>query len=144
MKQIITTKNKTLFIPGLGEHAKDYCVLSKYMKVYNISWDNLRLPRGNYDTVIGFSMGAVLACDYVEIKFVKTLILCSMTPIAHSLKTLKAKEVIFIVGEKEKWVYKNNLQLAKTLKCKWRIVVIPGADHKITGNYRKKLLELAV
>ena len=137
------SKNKKiLFIPGLGERAKDYKHLSKYMEIYNIDWNKIRLPRGKPDILIGFSMGAALACEYAEDHKVNTLILCSLTPNINTLKGLKAREVIFIIGEKEKWAYKNNRRLAKTLRCKWRIIVVPKADHKIVGNYRKKLLEV--
>ena len=136
------SKNKKIvFIPGLGERAKNYSHLSKYMKVYDIDWNKIRLPRGKIDVLIGFSMGAALACEYAEDHKIDTVILCSLTPSIDTLEGLKAKEIIFLVGEKEKWAYRNNLRLAKTLKCKWKIIVIPGADHKINKDYKKVLLE---
>lgn len=132
---------KIVFIPGLGERAKNYKHLSKYMKVYDIDWNKIRLPRGKIDTLIGFSMGAALACEYAEIHKINILILCSLTPAIETFETLKAKEVIFIVGEKEKWAYKNNIRVAKTLKCKWKMIVVPRADHKITKEYKKAILD---
>ena len=137
------SKNKKIvFIPGLGERAKDYINFPKCIKIHDIDWNKIKLPRGRIDILIGFSMGAALACEYAEDHKVNTLILCSLTPNINTLKGLKAREVIFIIGEKEKWAYKNNRRLAKTLRCKWRIIVVPKADHKIVGNYRKKLLEV--
>ena len=57
------SKNKKIvFIPGLGERAKDYKRLSEYMKIYDIDWNRIRLPKGKIDVLIGFSMGADLAC----------------------------------------------------------------------------------
>jgi alpha/beta superfamily hydrolase len=135
-------KQKIIFIPGLGERAKDYKSLSPYMKVYNIDWNKIRLPKGKINTLIGFSMGAALVCEYAEDNKIDTLILCSLTPSIDTLKGLRAKKVIFVVGGEERWAYKNNLRLAKTLGCKWKIIVVPGASHKIVGDYRKKLLEL--
>jgi alpha/beta superfamily hydrolase len=136
-------KNKKIvFIPGLGERAKHYKNLSNYMKVFDIDWNKIRLPKGKIDTMVGFSMGAALACEYAEDHKINNLVLCSLTPSIDTLEGLKAKKIIFIVGKKEKWAYKNNMRLSKTLKCESKIIVVPGADHKITGNYRKKLLEV--
>jgi alpha/beta superfamily hydrolase len=136
-------KNKKIvFIPGLGERAKDYVSFPKNIKIYNIDWNKIRLPRGKIDALIGFSMGAALACEYAEEHEIDTLVLCSLTPCIDTLEGLKAKEVIFILGEKEKWAHENNTRLAKTLKCKHRIIVIPKADHKIIENYKKKLIEI--
>ncbi len=136
-------KNKKIvFIPGLGERAKDYNHLSKYMKVYDVDWNKIRLPRGKIDILIGFSMGAVLACEYAEDHKIDTVILCSLTPCIDTLERLKAKEIIFVVGEKEKWAYKNNLKLIKTIKCKRRIIIVPKADHRINKDYKKVLLDI--
>lgn len=142
MKMKKTSNKKIVFIPGLGERAKDYKALSKYMKVYNIDWNKIRLPKGKIDILIGFSMGAAIACEYAEINNINTLVLCSLTPNIDTLETLRAKKVIFVVGEKEKWAYKNNLRLGKTLKCDWDIIVVKGADHKIVGEYRKQILNI--
>ena len=70
------------------------------------------------------------------------MILCSLSPGAETLKMIKTEQVIFLVGEKEKWVLKEINRVRKTLKCKNSIVVIPGADHRIVGEYQKKLLEI--
>ena len=68
------------------------------------------------------------------------LVLCSLTPSIETLEKIKAERVIFIVGEKEKWCLKNVRRVAKTLKCPKSIVIVPGASHKIVGNYKKRLL----
>jgi alpha/beta superfamily hydrolase len=137
------SKNKKIvFIPGIGERVKDYDNFPKNIKVYNIDWNKIRLPKGKIDTLIGFSMGAALACEYAEEHEINTVVLCSLTPCIDTLEGLKTKEVIFVLGEKEKWAHKNNVRLAKTLKCKYKIVVVPKADHKITGNYKKKLVDM--
>lgn len=137
------SKNKKIvFIPGLGERAKNYKRLSKHIKIYNIDWNKIRLPRGKLDILIGFSMGAALTCEYAENNKIDAIILCSLTPCIDTLEGLKAKEVVFMVGEKEKWAHKNNLRLSKTLKCKWKMIIVPGAGHKIDNQYQKKLLEI--
>ena len=59
-----TKSNKTIFIPGLSERAKDYHSFSKYMTVYDIDWNVANLPKGKYAIVAGFSLGAILACEY--------------------------------------------------------------------------------
>jgi alpha-beta hydrolase superfamily lysophospholipase len=133
----VKTIKKILFIPGLGERAKNYRHFPKYINIYNVDWNNLRLPRGKIDVLIGFSMGAALACEYAEIHKVATLILCSLTPAINTLERIKAKKVIFIVGENEKWAHENNKRLAKTLKCKTEIVVVKKGKHKINRSYLK-------
>jgi chemotaxis signal transduction protein len=55
---------------------------------------------------------------------------------------VKAERVIFLVGEKEKWVLKEINRVRKTLKCKSSVTLVPGADHAIKGNYRKALLKV--
>ena len=94
------------------------------------------------DIIIGFSFGAILACEYTIKHKIKTLILCSLSPGAETLVDIKADNVIFLAGEKEKWVLKNIRRLSKTLKCKKSIIIIPKASHKIVGEYQKKLLEI--
>lgn len=142
MKNLLHKKKRIVFIPGLGERAKDYKRLSKYMKIHDIDWNKIRLPRNNPDILVGFSMGAVLAFEYAENHKVDTLILCSLTPCIDTLKGIKVNKVIFLVGEKEKWAYKDHLRLAKTLRNKSKVLMIPGADHKITGDYLKKLVNI--
>lgn len=131
--------NKPIFFCGLGEKPKNYKFLSKYFEIINIDWNKIKLPKFKADVAIGFSMGAALACEYAEEHEINTIILCSLTPCIDTLEGLKAKEVIFILGEKEKWAYKNNIRLAKTLICKYRIILIPKAGHKIDANYRATL-----
>lgn len=59
-----------------------------------------------------------------------------------SLKKVKADKIIFLIGEKEKWVIKDTKRVLETVKNRAKIIVIPKADHKITGDYRKKLIEV--
>ena len=132
---------KINFIPGLGEKPKDYIAISKYLNVVDIDWNNCRTSLGKVDTLIGFSLGGILACMHTEKNKVKKLILCSPTPM-ENMDDVKADEIIFLVGSKEKWALQNIHRIYKKLKCKKTIIIIPGAEHKITGNYRKKLLEL--
>lgn len=136
-------KNKITFLYGLGER-KEYKNLFKYFNIPKIDWNKCSItpPLRKVETLIGFSLGGILACMHTEKSRVKKLILCSITPGVETLSKVKADEIIFLVGEKEKWVYKDSLRLTKTLRCKWEIIVVPGADHKIVGNYRKKLLEV--
>ena len=135
-------KNKKInFIPGLGEKPSDYKALSKYLNIIDVDWNNCKTKIGKVDTLIGFSLGAVLAVIHAEKSKVETLILCSLTPL-ENLKDVKANEIIFIVGSKEKFCLENIRRVYKTLKCKKRIIIIPKAGHRITGEYREKLLEL--
>ncbi|KKR31816.1 MAG: hypothetical protein UT65_C0016G0011 [Parcubacteria group bacterium GW2011_GWF2_39_8b] len=136
MKKAIT------FLYGLGD-LSEYKSLSKYFHIPRIDWNKSTItPKiGRVDVLVGFSLGCILAYIHAEKNKVKTLIMCSPTP-AESLKTLKVKKIIFLVGEKEKWCLKEIQRVAKTLKCGWKVIVIPKADHRIIGNYRKKLLEV--
>lgn len=139
------TKDKRIqFLPGLGEKPREYKRLSKYLKTLDVDWNTGKItpPIKKTDVLIGFSMGAVLACEYALKYKVKTLILCSLTPMVESLKKVKADQIIFMVGEKEKWVIKNIERVSKTLTCKKSIIVVPKADHRITGAYQKKLLDI--
>ncbi len=135
-------KNKINFIPGLGEKPKEYKALSKYLNIVDIDWNNGKVRFGKVDTLIGFSMGAVIACEYSTKHKLKNLILCSLTPGAESLNMVKADNIIFLVGEKEKWVLKEINRVRKTLKCKNSVIVVPGSDHKITGKYQEELLQI--
>ena len=56
---------------------------------------------------------------------------------------VKADEIIFMLGSKERFCLQNVRRVYKTLKRKKSIIVVRGADHKIAGKYRKKLLEIA-
>src|SRR3989344_2080640 len=121
MKKAIT------FLYGLGD-LSEYKSLSKYFHIPRIDWNKSTItPKiGRVDVLVGFSLGCILAYIHAEKNKVKTLIMCSPTP-AESLKTLKVKKI---------------QRVAKTLKCGWKVIVIPKADHRIIGNYRKKLLEV--
>lgn len=143
MEKCINKKN-VVFIPGLGEQAKDYKFLAKYMAVHPIDWNKIKLPKGKIDTLIGFSMGAVLACEYARKNHVKNLILCSLTTGIETLKDLKTEYITFMVGQKEKWCFEELQRVSKTIpdSIKWKIVIIPKSDHKITGSYKKYLLYL--
>ena len=135
--------NKIIFLYGLGER-KEYKNLFNNFIVPKIDWNKCTVtPKiGNVDTLVSFSLGALFACQHTEKHKVKTLILCSITPGAETLENVKAGKVIFLAGKKEKWVIKEIKRVAKTLRCDWQIHIIPKAIHKITGNYRKKLLEI--
>ena len=138
-------KNKRIqFIPGLGEKPKEYKRLSKYLETLDVNWNTGKItpPIIQSDTLVGFSMGAILACEYALKHKVGTLILCSLTPMVESLKRVKTDNIIFLAGEKEKWIIKNIERVCQTLTCNKSIVIIPKADHKITSTYQKKLLEI--
>lgn len=134
---------KIQFLPGIGEKPKDYKRLSKYFKILDIDWNTGKITPTikKCDIFIGFSMGAILACEYALKKRVKTLILCSMTTGVESLKKVKADKIIFLVGEKEKWVIKDTLRISKSIKNK-QIYIIKNGNHKITDKYQKKLIEI--
>lgn len=133
--------HKSIFIPGLGERAKHYPTLAKHIDVYNIDWNHIRIPRGQHKVVAGFSLGACFACEYAITNKVDTLILCSMTPGIQTLEKVKAKRVIFLIGEKEQWALQDFKRLTKTLKCPWQIMIIKKGDHRISGEYLKQLIE---
>lgn len=126
----------------MTERAKNYRSLSKYISIFDIDWNKGSLPKGSFTTVVGFSMGAILACEYTLKTPVNTLILCSMTPLAETLASVQAQKIIFIAGEKETWCIKNYKRLKKTLSCSSEIIVIKGEDHRISGNYRKTLIDI--
>lgn len=133
---------KIKFIPGFPEQPSDYKELSRYLDIVKIDWNKPRLNFNKIKTLTTFSFGGVLALEYALRKKVDVLVLCSLTPSIETLEKVKADRVIFIVGEKEKWCLKNIRRVSKTLKCRKSIIVVRGAGHKITGNYRKKLLEV--
>ena len=133
---------KINFIPGLGEKPQEYPDLSKYLNIVDIDWNNGEFDIGKVDVLVGFSMGAEMACEYAIHNHLKTLVLCSLSPGAETLEKVNADEVIFLVGEKEKWVLKDIERLKPTLKGLSRIVVIPNAEHKITGDYQNMLIEI--
>jgi len=134
--------NKPSFFYGLGDKASLYKTMQKYVNIVPIDWNNVKIHNLKTDIVIGFSFGGIWACEYTLKHKIKTLILCSMTTGVESLDMLKVDEVIFIAGENEKWVIKDIKRLSKTLKCKWRLIIVPNAEHKLSGEYRQVLTKL--
>lgn len=137
-------KDKIIFIPGLTERMKDYRdVFPMSVDILPIDWNVCKLPKKGYKTVVGFSMGAVLALEYALKYRVDTLILCSMTPMVGQIKGIKAKKVIMMVGEKEphiQAVLNNYRKMSHALKDKWTICVVPKAIHKIGKEYTRTIL----
>jgi alpha/beta superfamily hydrolase len=134
--------NKPIFFCGLGEQPSAYKSLSKFLNIIPIDWNKIKIPKFKADTAVGFSMGAILACEYAIKNKVKNLILCSMTTGVESLEKIKSEKIIFLIGEKEKWVIKDTKRVLKTVKNRAKIIIVPKADHKIDRNYQKKLLEV--
>jgi len=126
------------FIVGLGQKTTQYRSLSKYFDIIEPDWNNgslSKLKLGRPKIVAGFSLGCMIATMHAEKHKVKTLILCSPTP-DETLKNVKADHVVFLVGEKEKWVHKEIKRIIKTVKKGTaKIIVIPNADHKINDTY---------
>lgn len=134
---------KINFVPGFPEQPSEHENLSNYFNVLRVDWNNPQLKfKKKPDILVGFSYGGVLVLEYALKRKVKIIILCSLTPSIETLEKVKAGHVIFLVGEKEKWCLKNIKRVAGTLKCRKSIIIIPGAVHKITGNYRAKLIEV--
>lgn len=135
-------KNKITFLYGLGER-KEYKNLFKYFNIPKIDWNKCTItpPVRKVETLVGFSLGSILACMHAEKSKVNKLIFCSLTPM-ENLNGVKTDEIVFMVGSKEKFCLQNIRRIYKKLKCKKSIIIIPGADHKIVGNYKKKLLEV--
>ena len=129
---------KAIFYPGLGETKKNYKSLSKHLTVADIDWNTGKATSSkNYDTVVSFSLGNVFALDIALKQKLKKLILCSPTPF-ESLGKHKAKQVIFIIGEKEKFLQKIFKPLCKK---NVKMITVPKADHRIDKNYEKILLK---
>lgn len=133
---------KVKFIPGFPEGPSNYKTLSKHLNVLKIDWNKPKLNLKKPEILVTFSFGGILALEYALRNKVGTLVLCSLTPAIEDLGKVKAAKIIFMVGEKEKWCLKNIRRVSKTLKHDKSIIVVPGANHKIVGNYRKKLLEV--
>ncbi len=133
-------KKKILFFPGLGEKPDQYKALSTYMDIANIDWNTGKhTPKiTGHDTLISFSLGAAFPLEYIQKHKVNKLILCSPPPFEKIGKP-KANEIIFLVGEKEKFVHES---IVRAVGKKYKIVIIPKADHEIKGAYLKKLIEL--
>lgn len=136
---------KTLFIPGMGKMPlKEKRFISKYMKVANINWNNPKLDFKGYDTIVAFSFGCVLALDYALKNKVKRLILCSPTTGIETLAKVKAEEIIFMAGSKERWVIQETDRVSATFKGNKQFIEIEGADHQIVDNYARNLIDLVV
>jgi dienelactone hydrolase len=140
---------KPLFIHGLGEQARNYRSFSRYFDIYNIDWnrplmDQIAKISRKYDTIIGFSWGAVAACLYAGQNPVKCLILCSMPSGADAsyMASLKAEKVFFLFGQKEKWPAKDNHRITKRMKKQaTRQIIVPNEGHRITKPYLKTILQ---
>ena len=129
---------KAIFYHGLGEKKKNYASLSKHLIVADIDWNTEKATSAkNCDTVISFSLGAIFSLDVALKRKLKKLILCSPTPF-ESLGKCKAEEVIFIIGEKEKFLQKVFKPLCKK---NVKMIIVPKGDHRIDKNYEKVLLE---
>jgi predicted Zn-ribbon and HTH transcriptional regulator len=128
----------------LGEKPNEYKNLFKYFTVIDVDWNTGKyLPKVDKpDILVSFSMGVDFLIYYSLKKSVDKLIICSPTPGTETLSGLKVNEIIFLVGEKEKWVLEDLNRLVKTIKCSYKIIVIKDADHKIKGLYLKTLISL--
>src|SRR3989338_5764616 len=129
---------KTIFYPGLGETKKNYKSLSKHLTVAHIDWNTGKATSSkNYDTVLSFSLGAVFSLDAALKRKLKKLILFSPTPF-ESLGRHKAEQIIFIIGEREKFLQKIFKPLCKK---NVKMIIVPKGDHRINKNYKKILLQ---
>ncbi len=124
-----------LFFPGLGEKPKQYSAYSNYMNIANIDWNtgkhNLKMTPDS--VIVSFSLGATFPLEYSVKHKVKKIILCSPTPF-ESLDKCKFEELVFIIGEKEKFLIKVAKELKKGRK-NVKLVIVPKADHRITKTY---------
>ncbi|MHB1316887.1 MAG: hypothetical protein ACYCZW_03485 [Minisyncoccota bacterium] len=129
---------KTIFYPGLGETKENYKSLSQHMIVADIDWNTGKATSSkNCDTVVSFSLGAVFSIDISLKKKLKKIILCSPTPF-ETLGNHKAEEVIFIIGEKEKFLQKIFRPLCKG---NVKMILVPKGDHKIDKVYKEVILK---
>ncbi|MEQ1561675.1 MAG: hypothetical protein ABL899_03075 [Nitrospira sp.] len=129
---------KTIFYPGLGETKKNYKSLSRYLTIADIDWNTGKAtPSKNYDNVVSFSLGCVFSLEIALKRKMKKLILCSPTPF-ETLGKCRAEEVIFIIGENEKFLQKIFKPLCKG---NVKMIIVPGGIHKINRGYEKLILE---
>jgi len=129
---------KAIFFPGLGETKKNYKSLLKYLIVADIDWNTGKATSSkNCGTVVSFSLGAVFSLEIALKRKIKKLILCSPTPF-ESLGKHKAEQVIFIIGEKEKFLQKVFKPLCKK---NVKMIIVPKGGHRINKNYEKILLQ---
>ena len=133
---------KTKFLYGLGDK-KEYSYLLEHFSIPKIDWNKGKInpPIGKVKTLVGFSLGCMVACIHAEKSKVSKLILCSPSP-DETLCKVKADEVIFIVGGKENWVIENVKRMAKTLNCDYKIITVPNSKHKIDRKYLKTILSV--
>ena len=128
---------KTIFYPGLGETKENYRLLSRHMVVADIDWNTGKATSAKgHDVVVSFSLGAVFSLDIASKQKLKKLILCSPTPF-ESLGKHKAEQVIFIIGEKEKFLQKIFEPLCNR---NVKMVIVPKGGHKITKTYMQIVL----
>lgn len=132
---------KITLLPGLGSKPSDYVGLSSLCEIADLDWNNLPLTFGDPDILVGHSMGAVLACQHAVQKPVETLVLCSASPGAETMKDIKAKRVVVFVGENEKWLIKDAKRLLKTLPKETlrQLDICKNTDHHLNGEYMKAL-----
>lgn len=137
------TNKKIDLIIGLGQKKSEYRPLSKYLNIVEVDWNTCktRTKIGKVDTLMGFSLGCAITCWYAQKYKVKHLILCSPSPMGD-LRGVKADKITFMVGSNEHFLLEMAKRLYKKRKEKKDFIVIPKAGHKITGNYRKQLLQL--
>jgi len=135
----LNNKNmKTIFYPGLGETKKNYKSLSKHLIVADIDWNTGKATSSkNCDTVVSFSLGAVFSLDIALKRKLEKLILCSPTPF-ESLGKCKAKQVIFIIGENEKFLQNVFKPLCKK---NVKMIIVPQGSHKINKSYEKIIIQ---
>ena len=123
-------------IPGLREK---YNIPN--IKSLNLSIDDvLKLPNiSNDSTLIGFSIGAIIAYLISLKQPIKHLVICSPSPIITKYVKPKSK-ITIIVGAKE---HKSQISNAKILAKKWGVELnYVYSGHKMTNNYIKKIKEL--
>jgi len=110
----------------------------KYLIVADIDWNTGKATSSkNCGTVVSFSLGAVFSLEIALKRKIKKLILCSPTPF-ESLGKHKAEQVIFIIGEKEKFLQKVFKPLCKK---NVKMIIVPKGGHRINKNYEKILLQ---
>jgi len=135
---------KIKIIIGLGQKASEYRSLSKYMEIVQPDWNNGSLSKmklGKQNILVGFSLGCMIATMYAEKSKLETLVLCSPSP-EETLEKVIAEKVIFIIGEKEKYIQDNVKRMRYTLKCPSKVIIVPCSGHKIDKKYQEILLTM--
>lgn len=125
-------------IPGLEEKKYNF---PKYVKYLYLSIDDIfNLPKlPNDSTLIGFSIGAVIAYLISLKSPVKKLILCSPSPIIVKYKKPKG-DIYVLSGNKEEIRMKKYAQtLAKKLGG---ILIKVNSGHKLTDTYIRTILKI--